>query len=88
MLEVMIMQTANVMHTANISELRANIATYMKKANNGEAISITSGGEAIATLVAPIDQRKIAKAKLQALAESAVIGDIVTPCDESWVAVV
>jgi antitoxin (DNA-binding transcriptional repressor) of toxin-antitoxin stability system len=72
------------MQTANISEFRANLASYVKKVNHGESFAITSGGEVMATLTAPINQRAIAQAKLSTLAETAIISDVISPCAAPW----
>ncbi len=72
------------METVNISELRANLLSYLKKAKQGSEIVITSHGETLATIVPPADKNQQAKAKLKLLAKSAVIGDIVSPADDTW----
>ena len=72
------------METVNISELRANLLNYLKKAKQGDEIIITSHGEILATIVPPIDKNQQAKTKLKLLAETAVIGDIVTPTEDTW----
>lgn len=73
-----------VMETVNISELRANLLNYLRKAKQGQEIVITSHGEALATIVPPIDKNQQAKAQLEQLAKSAVIGDIVSPIVDKW----
>lgn len=72
------------METVNISELRANLLSYLKKANQGDEIVITSHGETLATIVPPVDKNRQAKAKLKQLAKSAVVGDIVSPVEDTW----
>ena len=72
------------METVNISELRANLLNYLKKAKQGNEIVITSHGEILATIVPPVDKNQQAKAKLKLLAKSAVIGDIVSSADDTW----
>jgi len=67
------------MQTANISEFRENLASYVKKANYGESFNITSDGKVMATLTVPVNQRELAKTKLNTLAASAVIGNVVSP---------
>ncbi len=47
----------------DITELRANLLKYLTKAQRGEQITVTSGGQQIATIVAPIDQKQRAKAE-------------------------
>lgn len=64
------------MHIVNISEFRANLLMYLKKVHNGEEITVTSSGHVLATLVAPVTQREMAKNKLDALADHAKIGNL------------
>ena len=72
------------MQKVNISELRANLLSYLKKARDGEEIAVTSHGEVLATILPPTDKREKAKKELKSLAKSAIIGDIVSPTDEDW----
>lgn len=72
------------METVNISELRANLLNYLKKAKNGHEIIITSHGETLATIVPPVDQNQQAKAKLKQLAKTAVVKDVVSPIEDEW----
>ena len=72
------------METVNISELRANLLNYLKKAKEGHEIIVTSHGETLATIVPPTDQNKLAKTKLKQLAKTAVINDIVSPTNDNW----
>ena len=72
------------MESVNISELRTNLLHYLKKAQEGHEIIITSHGETLATIVPPIDRNTQAKAKLKQLAKSAVINDVVRPTKDQW----
>ena len=72
------------METVNISEFRANLLNYLKKAKEGHQIIITSHGETLATIVPPLDQNRQAKAKLRQLAKSAVLKDVVSPVEDKW----
>lgn len=72
------------MKTVNISEFRANLLKYLEKAKAGETIAVTSNGKVMATVSSPIDERQAARERLQALAGSAIIRDIVSPQDEEW----
>lgn len=67
-----------------ITELRANLLKYLKIAQRGEKINVTSKGASLATLTAPVAQRSDAKEKLKQLAKSAVINDVVSPANEHW----
>ena len=72
------------MQTINISEFRANLLKYLELANTGEAISVTSNGRTLATVTPPTNQKEEARNKLNAIAQNAEIGDIVSPLDEIW----
>ena len=72
------------MENVNISELRSNLLKYLKKAHDGEQITVTSNGQLLAIIAPPIEQRETAKAKLTEISETAIIHDIMTPTNESW----
>lgn len=72
------------METVNISDLRANLLSYLKKASEGHEIIVTSQGEVLATIVPPVGKFKRAKNKLNELAKTAVVHDVVTPTGEQW----
>jgi prevent-host-death family protein len=72
------------MINVNISELRSNLLKYLKKAHDGEQITVTSNGQLLAIIAPPIEQQETAKTKLTEIAETAIIHDILTPTNESW----
>ncbi len=72
------------MISVNITELRANLLKYLNKAQHGEQITVTSNGQRLATIVAPIDQKQRAKTKLKRLAKTAKIHDVTSPIGEQW----
>ena len=72
------------MLNVTISEFRANLLKYLKIAQKGEKINVTSKGTPLATLTPPLPQRNEATAKLKKLAKSATINDILSPTGESW----
>ena len=72
------------MQTINISDFRANLLKYLEKANAGEQISVTTNGKLIATIMPPIQQKKLAKKQLQELAVSAKIHDVISPVESNW----
>ena len=69
------------MQNVNISELRNNLLKYLKIAQQGEQINITSKGLLLATLSPPITQQESANIKLKELAKTAIINDIVSPIE-------
>ena len=72
------------MLSINITELRANLLNYLNKAQHGEQITVTSNGQLLATIVAPVDQKQLAKSQLKTLATTAKIHDVTSPLDEQW----
>jgi len=64
--------------------LKANLLEYLKKAEAGNEIVVTSHGTSLATIVAPIDRNRLAKAKLKKLAKSSLVNDVVTPLEANW----
>ncbi|PCJ11521.1 MAG: hypothetical protein COB04_18990 [Gammaproteobacteria bacterium] len=49
------------MQTINISDFRANLLSYLEKANAGKPISVTSNGKLLTTIAPPVNQRAAAK---------------------------
>ena len=72
------------MKNVSISEFRANLLKYLKRVQQGEAINVTSKGSIMATLTPPVSQQHAARMKLDKLAATAVIKDVVSPIGESW----
>ncbi len=72
------------MISVNITELRANLLKYLNKAQQGEQITVTSNGQRLATIVAPLDQKQRAKTKLKRLAKTAKIHDVTSPIGVQW----
>ncbi len=72
------------MKNAGITELRANLLKYLKIAQHGEQINVTSKGTLLATLTPPVSQQSLAKDKLRELAKTAVIDDVLSPIEDIW----
>jgi prevent-host-death family protein len=72
------------MKSVSITELRANLLKYLKIAQHGEQINITSKGTLLATLTPPVTQQNLAKDKLILLAKTAVINDVISPIEDVW----
>jgi len=72
------------MQTINISDFRNHLAHYLKTAQMGESLSISSHGEVLAIISPPNQQKQQAKAALQTIAQQSVIDDILSPLNESW----
>jgi prevent-host-death family protein len=72
------------MEKVGISTLRENLSLFLKKAQKGQVIIITSRGHEMARLVPAEDKREKSRTILRELGKSAFIGDIVSPIDEEW----
>ena len=72
------------METIGISKLRENLLQYVKKAQEGEIITITSRGREVAKLGPLEDRMEEARKRLRELRKTAVLGDIVSPVGETW----
>lgn len=75
------------MMSVDITELRANLLKYLTKAQRGEQITVTSNGQRLATIVAPLDQKRQAKTKLKRLSKTAKIHDVTSPIGVQWDAI-
>lgn len=78
------LRTATSMKNVSISELRANLLKYLTVVQHGEPITVTSKGQVLATLTPPVGQQDAARKRLAELAETAVIGDVISPTEERW----
>ena len=72
------------MQTINISDLRANLLSYLNKVHKGEEIAVTTNGKLLAIIVPPINKKEEAKQKLQLLASTAKVHDIESPILNDW----
>lgn len=75
------------MTTIAVSELRANLMKVIEEIKQGAQIQITSRGKVVAQLVPADTAQEHAKEILHKLSNSAVIGDVISPVDETWDAV-
>jgi len=72
------------MKNVSISDLRANLLKYLKLVQQGKQINVTSKGNLMATLTPPVSQQASARIKLEKLAKTAVIHDVVSPIKDDW----
>ena len=72
------------MQTVAVSTLRSNLVTFLKQAEIGEEIHVTSRGHEIARILPPQKISKNARKELQKLSKHCYIGDIVSPIDINW----
>jgi prevent-host-death family protein len=74
------------MHEINITELRSHLPKYIGRVKKGEKILVTSRGKVVASLVPVQDVRTSARKRLAELRECCMVGDVVSPTGEKWVA--
>lgn len=72
------------MMAIGISEFRANMNAILQRVQNGEIISLLVREIEVAKLVPPDYARLAARQQLEELRQTAIIGDILSPIDESW----
>ena len=72
------------MKNVSISEFRANLLKYLKRVQQGEHINVTSKGSLMATLTPPVSLQDAARAKLEKLAKTAVVHDVISPIGDGW----
>ncbi len=74
------------MHTQTIaiSALRSHLLAYLKQAEHGKELVITSKGHTIARILPPKDTTKDAKNALSKLRTKSKIGDVISPIDTEW----
>ncbi|HQV24079.1 MAG TPA: type II toxin-antitoxin system prevent-host-death family antitoxin [Agitococcus sp.] len=72
------------MQTVNISDFRSHLAHYLKAAQMGESLSVTSHGEVLAIIMPPNQAKQDAKAALQKMAQQCVVDDVTSSLNESW----
>ena len=69
-----------------VSTLRQHLSIFLKKAQEGQVITITSRGYEMARLVPVEDKREKSRKLLRNLGKTARIGDIMSPISEDWAA--
>ncbi len=72
------------MKQVKVTEFRAHLPEYLRKAQNGETITLLSRGQPIARLVPATGVVEQARERLVALRKLARIGDIVSPVEAEW----
>ena len=67
-----------------ISEFRAHMSKYLMYVMEGKEIVLTSHGKEVAELKQPTDRKKDAKQRLARLAETAELGDVLSPAIDEF----
>ena len=70
-----------------VSDLRANLMKVLDQIKKGAQIQITSHGKVVAKLVPADLAQDTAKNELIKIGNTAELGDIISPLDESWEAI-
>jgi prevent-host-death family protein len=68
----------------NVTELRNNLPTWLRKVKTGEEVVVTSRGKIIARLVPEVDESKAARLRLVAVRGKSWVGDVLAPTGETW----
>lgn len=71
----------------SISELRQNLAEYLRRVKRGETLRVTQHGTVVARLEPALSEKETAKARMDEIRKSARLGDVVSPIDVEWNAV-
>ena len=72
------------METIAVSKLRANLMKVLKEIEQGSSVNITSRGRVVAKLVPPDYTAEKAREKLNEIAKTAVLHDLIAPIDAPW----
>lgn len=72
------------MESIGVSQFREKLPFFIEKVKNGAIITITSRGREVARLVPVEDERAVARQALDRLAETAEVGDVLTPIAVQW----
>ncbi len=72
------------MISIGISEFRTNMSMFLQRVQEGEIISLLLRDKEIAKLVPPDYARVVARQTLEDLRQTAVVGDLLAPLDETW----
>ena len=74
------------MTAVNVTELRQHLPDYLKQVQQGQQIAVTLHGKTIARIVPDRreSEREAARARLEALRGSVIVGDILASSDEVW----
>lgn len=67
-----------------VSEFRTNMSEFLQQVKGGKIIRLMYRGSEIAKLVPPDFAQIAARQELEALRETAVVGDVLSPIDEPW----
>jgi antitoxin (DNA-binding transcriptional repressor) of toxin-antitoxin stability system len=72
------------MLNVGISEFRANMNSILQQVQKGEIVTLLLRGKEIAKIVPPDYAQTAARQELEALRQTATVGDVLAPIDEQW----
>jgi prevent-host-death family protein len=72
------------MESVGVSQFRERLPYFMEKVKNGATITITSRGRVVARLVPVENERAAARRFLDRLAQTAEVGNVLSPIDAEW----
>ena len=72
------------MDQVNIRELRANLFSLLKKAQQDHPFMATSCTQILAIICASEAQQKNARNTLKQVAKTAIVDDVIAPISEPW----
>ena len=72
------------MDQVNISELKSNLFSFLKKAQQDHSFMATSCTQMLAIVCAPEAQQKNARNTLKQVAKTAIVDDVIAPISEPW----
>lgn len=72
------------MESIGVSQFRKKLPFFIEKVKNGAVITITSRGRQVARLVPVEDERAVARQALDRLAQTAEVGDVLSPITADW----
>ena len=70
--------------SVSISEFQANMEAYLQQVQAGSVIRLMYHDREIARVIPSYDARNAARQQLAALRKTAVVGDVLSPIDETW----
>ena len=72
------------MDQVNISELKSNLFSFLKKAQQDHSFMATTCTQILAIVCAPEAQQKNARNTLKQVAKTAIVDDVIAPINEPW----
>jgi prevent-host-death family protein len=68
----------------SISELRQNLAEYLRRVKRGETLRVTQHGTVVARIEPEVSPKAAAKRRMAEIRKSVTLGDVISPIDVEW----